>query len=108
MVNFKIVMVAVVTATQLEYLRKLTLDNGVEAEFFTQEAEAESEEVEEEEITPTSTPLTGEMMDKAAHILGRDLPYIMNWGRMKMICLENELKTVEEGRHLPLTLFQKQ
>lgn len=83
-------MVAVVTATQLEYLRKLALDNGVEAEFFTQVSESESEEVEEE-ITPTSTPLTGEMMDKAAQILGSELPYIMGW------VLENELKTVEEA-----------
>lgn len=61
-----VVISATLSETQIEYLRNLAFEQGIEAAFFFEE-----EQVEELEQIVPHTPITGEIVDKIAVVTGK-------------------------------------
>jgi hypothetical protein len=82
----KVVIIATLTAQQLQYLQNLATENGITAEYVV-----EGFATEEVEETPSSTPLTGAMLDEVATLTGKTVLEVAT------IAAQQEITTVEEA-----------
>ena len=83
-IAMRTVIIANLTPNQLAYIRNLASEQGIEAEFIVQQEEAEQR-------VPSSTPITGAMLEEIAQEMGKTVIEVAT------LAAQYGVETVEEA-----------